>query len=93
MLGSITNFAGSVWTFSYSGSHLVSISEPSVAAGTPVYHFGYNANLITSSEDPDGDTTDYAFNGYTNLAGDTLPGGAGESYGSEQNYGYGGTSQ
>ena len=48
LLSTITNFAGSVWTFGHSGANLTSISEPAVAAGTPVWSFGYSGYLLTS---------------------------------------------
>ncbi|HEX7377250.1 MAG TPA: Ig-like domain-containing protein [Pirellulales bacterium] len=94
VLSTITNYAGSVWSFGHSGgATLTSITEPAVAAGSPEWTFGYNANLISSVHDPNQNASDYAFNQYNNLSGDTLPGGAGETYGSEQNYGYGGPNQ
>jgi YD repeat-containing protein len=93
LLTSITNFAGSVWSFGYAGSRLDSITEPNPGSGSPVWSFGYSNDLLTSVTDPNSNASIYAFNSYGNLSGDTLPGGAGESYASEQNYGYGGASQ
>ncbi|HQU42897.1 MAG: hypothetical protein B7Z73_02465, partial [Planctomycetia bacterium 21-64-5] len=89
LLTSISNYAGSVWTFAHSGALLSSITEPDPGSGAPVWNFGYNGNLLTNVEDPNTSATQYAFNAYNNLAADTLPGGAGETYDSEQNYGYG----
>jgi YD repeat-containing protein/VCBS repeat-containing protein len=88
LLSSITNFASSVWSFAYTGSTLTSITEPNPGSGSPVWNFGYTGNLLTTSKDPDSNQTSYSFSGNT-LAADTLPGGAGESYTSEQSYGGG----
>jgi len=93
LLSSITSIAGSVWSFADTAGNLSSITEPNPGNGAPVWSFGYNGYLLTSVTDPNTSATQYAFNSYGNLASDTLPGGAGESYDSEQNYGYGSTNQ
>jgi YD repeat-containing protein len=93
LLSTITNYAGSVWSFGHGGSRLTSITEPNPGNGSPVWTFGYNSYLLASVKDPNQNASSYAFNAYNNLSGDTLPGGAGESYDSEQNYGYGGPNQ
>ncbi|MGH7137818.1 MAG: hypothetical protein ACREHD_18875, partial [Pirellulales bacterium] len=81
LLSSITNFADSVWDLGYSGSApgatLTSITDPTVAAGTPVWSFGYSGDLLTSDKDPNANATGYAFNAYQNLNAETLPGGSG----------------
>ncbi|MGH7140784.1 MAG: hypothetical protein ACREHD_34050, partial [Pirellulales bacterium] len=64
LLTSITNFASSVWSFGYSGTSpgatLTSITEPTVAAGTPVWSFGYSGDLLTSQKDADTNAASYA---------------------------------
>jgi RHS repeat-associated protein len=94
LLTSITNYASSVWSFGHDVSgDLTSVTEPNPGTGSPVWSFGYSNYLLTSVTDPNSNVTDYGFNQYYNLASDTLPGGGGDTYASEQNFGYGGGSQ
>lgn len=72
---------------------LTSITEPDPGGGSPVWQFGYTGNYLTSETDPNSNLSSFSLDSYHRLSQTALPGGGGTSDTSEQDFGYGSTSQ
>ncbi|MGH7135602.1 MAG: RHS repeat domain-containing protein, partial [Pirellulales bacterium] len=92
-LSGISDYASSTWQVAHNGALLTSITEPDPGGGSPVWQYGYNANYLSTVQNPNGNLTTYVMDSHDRLSAVDLPGGASTADTSEQSMAYGGPTQ